>query len=134
MLRIHLIFMRIRVLDLHWKKMDPDPGYFFIVFWIILTTQNFQICCLIFSLIFMLKLDEPFKNQEIFTISFYNSSDLGLRINIFFLHFLVDILPLRFESMDLHIFADLDPDPGSQNIADPMDPDLKHCIHILLMV
>ena len=28
-LRIHLILMRIRILNPHWKKMDPDPGYFF---------------------------------------------------------------------------------------------------------
>ena len=28
--------------------------------------------------------------------------------------------------MDPHIFADLDPDPGSQNLADPTDPDPKH--------
>ena len=33
------------------------------------------------------------------------------------MQFLVDILP--------HIFAD--PDPGSQNLADTMDPDPKHC-------
>ena len=27
-LRIHLILMRIRIFDPHWKKMDPDPaGY-----------------------------------------------------------------------------------------------------------
>ena len=26
--------------------------------------------------------------------------------------------------MDPHIFADADPDPGSQNPADPTDPDL----------
>ena len=25
--------------------------------------------------------------------------------------------------MDPHIFADPDPDPGSQNLADPTDPD-----------
>ena len=29
--------------------------------------------------------------------------------------------------MDPHIFAD--PDPGSQNLADPMDPDPKQCIY-----
>ena len=31
--------------------------------------------------------------------------------------------------MDPHIFADPDPDPGSQNLADPTDPDPdpKHC-------
>ena len=34
-LRIHLILMRIRILDPYWKKMDPDPnpdpdpGHFF---------------------------------------------------------------------------------------------------------
>ena len=26
-LRIHLILMRIRILDPHWEKMDPDPGH-----------------------------------------------------------------------------------------------------------
>ena len=31
--------------------------------------------------------------------------------------------------MDPHIFANPDPDPGSQNLADPTDPDpdSKHC-------
>ena len=33
--------------------------------------------------------------------------------------------------MDPHIFADSDPDPGSQNLVDPTDPnpdlDPKHC-------
>jgi len=38
--------------------------------------------------------------------------------------FLVDILLLG--SRDSHIFADPDPDPGSQNLADPTDPDTKH--------
>ena len=28
--------------------------------------------------------------------------------------------------MEPHIFAD--PDPGSQNLADPTDPDSKHCL------
>ena len=28
--------------------------------------------------------------------------------------------------MDPHIFAD--PDPGSQNLGDPTDPDSKHCL------
>ena len=57
-LRIHLILMRIRILDPHWKKIDPDPGNFQKIYWIF---------C--FCLIFMLKLDEPFRNQEIFIIS-----------------------------------------------------------------
>jgi len=44
----------------------------------------------------------------------------------FFLQFLVDILSLGSGSVDPHIFAD--PDPGSQNLADPTDPDPKHCL------
>ena len=39
--------------------------------------------------------------------------------------FLVDILPLGSE--DPHIFSDPDPDPESQNLADPTDPDPKQC-------
>ena len=61
----------------------------------------------------MLKLDEPFRNQEIFTINLL--SDLWFE-NIF-LQFLVDTLPLGSESVDPHIFAD--PDPGIHS-------DLKH--------
>ena len=30
-------------------------------------------------------------------------------------------------SGDPNILADADPDPGSQNLADPTDPDPKHC-------
>ena len=35
--------------------------------------------------------------------------------------------------MDPHIFADPDPDPGSQNLADPTDPDrdTKHCLAVV---
>ena len=53
------------------------------------TKQNFQILCLIF----MLKLDEPFRNHEIFIISF-SIVWLGFWESNFFLQFLVDILPL----------------------------------------
>ena len=42
------------------------------------------------------------------------------------MQFLVDILPFGPGSVDPHIFAE--PDPGSQNLADPMDPDPKHWI------
>jgi len=42
------------------------------------------------------------------------------------LQFLVDILPLGSRSVDPHIFANPDPDPGNQNLADPTDPDPKH--------
>ena len=70
----------------------------------------------------MLKLDEPFRNQEIF----FNSSDFGFESKFFLLQFLVNILPLGSGSVDPHIFADPDPDPGSQNLADPTYPDPKH--------
>ena len=40
------------------------------------------------------------------------------------MQFLVDFLPFGSRSVDPHIFAD--PDPGSQNLADPTDPDPKH--------
>ena len=66
---------------------------------------------LFFSLIFMLKLDEPFRNREIFITSLFLIVQIWvLRVN-FFVQFLVDILPLG--SGDPHIFADRDPDPGS---------------------
>ena len=44
-----------------------------------------------------------------------------LGVKKLFLQFLVDILPLGSGSVDPHIFAD--PDPGSQNLTDPTDPD-----------
>ena len=58
--------------DPHWKKMDPDPGYFFKIYRGFLTEQNFQICCLIFFTYFYAKTwCEPFRNQEIFKISLF---------------------------------------------------------------
>ena len=47
-----------------------------------------------------------------------------LGVKKIFLQFLVEILPLGSGSVDPHIFAD--PDPGSQNLADPTDRDPKH--------
>jgi len=43
---------------------------------------------------------------------------------------LVDILPLGSASLRIHIFF-ADPDPGSHNVADPKDPDSKHCETLL---
>ena len=40
---------------------------------------------------------------------------------------MVVFLPLVSGSVDPHIFTDPNPDPGSQNLADPTDPDPKHC-------
>ena len=76
-LRIHLILMRIRILDPHWKKS--------------------QIFCFIF---FCLKLDEPFKNEEIFIISFFQK-------------FRIRVLGVKkyFFCSSWLIFYPLDPDP-----------------------
>ena len=41
-----------------------------------------------------------------------------------FFYSFIEILPLGSGSADPHIFVD--PDPGSQNVADPTDPDPKH--------
>ena len=73
----------------------------------------------------MLKFDEPFRNYEILVIFLFPIVQIWvLRVTFFVLQFLVDILPLGPGSGDPHIFAD--PDPGSQNLADPTDPDPKH--------
>ena len=74
----------------------------------------------------MLKLDEPFRNQEINIISLFSIVQIWILRVKFFLQFLVDILPLGSGSVDPRNFADLD--PGSQNLADPSDPYPKHCI------
>ena len=82
----------------------------------------------IFSLIFMLKLDEPSRNKEIFIISlFLNSSDLGFESKHFFCSFWLIFCP---GFLDLHIFADPDLDTGSKKLANPTypDPDSKHCL------
>ena len=54
----------------------------------------------------MLKLNEPFRYQEIFIF-----------------HFFFPIVQIWVESK-LHIFAD--PDPGKQNLVDSTVPDPKH--------
>ena len=61
----------------------------------------------------------------LYSLFFSKVQFLVLGVKKFFLQFLVDILPLGPESVDPHIFAD--PDPGSQNLADPTDPDPTHC-------
>ena len=94
MLRIHSILMRIRILDPHWIQVISSrfPEFF-------LTKIILKFFVLFFSLIFILKLDEPFRNEEIFIISLFLSSDLGfMRKKRFFCSFWL-------------IFYPLDPDP-----------------------
>ena len=76
-----LILMRKRILDPYWEKMDPDldPGHnhFFQIYWICYAKQNRKNIFLLFTLIFILKLDEPMRDQQIFIIfPFFNSSEL----------------------------------------------------------
>ena len=69
----------------------------------------------------MLKLYGPFRNQDIFIICLFSIVQIwGLSVNFVFGSFLLIFCPV-----DLHFFAD--PDPGSQNLADPTDLDPKHC-------
>ena len=62
--------------------------------------------------IFLLKLDETFKDQEIKIIV---STNLGRERNI--LQLLVDILSIGSGSVDTHIFAETN--SGSRSVADP---------------
>ena len=60
--------------------------------------------------------------RKILCRSFFKFKFFTFSVNIFFLQFLVDILLLGSG----YIFADPDLDSGSQNLADPTDPDPKH--------
>ena len=56
----------------------------------------------------------------------FKNDDFKFRFEFrIFVQFLVDILPLGSVSVDPPIFAG--PNPESQNLADPTDPDPKHC-------
>ena len=78
-----------------------------------------------FSLIFMLKLNEPFRYQEIFMISIFLQFRFGVWECKRFLSIFGWYFYPRIQSVDLHIFAGLD--LGSQNLADPTDLNPKHC-------
>ena len=103
------------------SALDPDPGhdYFFKIYGMFSNKAEFSNYFSSFSaLCFMLKLNEPFKDQEIFIISLFCKS-----LDLVFLQFLVDILLLGSGSEDPHTFGNPDPDRGSLSLADPIDPD-----------
>ena len=79
-----------------------------------------------FAAIFMLKPDEQKKDNFFYNLFFRNQKN-------FFLPFFVDIFSLGSASVDPHIFADWRSDPGRQNVADPLDPDPKHCLNVYPM-
>ena len=72
----------------------------------------------------MLKLNEPFRNRDILDhLSFFANAKKGFECKkeLFFFNIL-----LIFYSVDPQIFANPDPDPGSQNVADLTNQDPKH--------
>ena len=118
MLTLQLILMRIRILDPHWKKVDPDPGLFFKIYWIFQQKLIFNFFFIIFFAYFYLKTWWTIHNwAKFYNLFFSKVQTWVLGLKFFLLQFLVDILPLGSLSVDPHIFAD--PDPGSQNSADP---------------
>ena len=48
-LRIHIILMRIRIRDPHFKIMDPDPGHFFKIYWFLNKKYNSNVLCYFFA-------------------------------------------------------------------------------------
>ena len=82
-----------------------------------------------FSLIFMLKLDEPFRDQNIFKIYLFTTVQIWVLIvkEYLFSVFCCNFAPW-IQIRGSAYFCDPDPDPGSQNLSDPMvqDSDPKH--------
>ena len=131
MLRIHLFLMRIWILDPH-RELDPDSGHEhwtlniledLLTFFIKAEFSNYF---LLFLHVLMLKLDEPFRYQEIFIISLFYLTVLirVLRVNFFFAVYICHFVPW-IQICESAYFCG----SGSRkpNLADPFDPDLKHC-------
>jgi len=103
--------IRILILDPHWKK------------WIRIQVISLRFTKFFFKFFFphsfILKFDEPFRNEEIFIISLSKVQILVLGVKKFFFFSFWLILALGSGSVDPHIFADPEPDQGSQKLADP---------------
>ena len=86
-LRIHLILMRIQI-----RFLDPNPDqgheHFFRIYWFFWQKKSFRIIFLLFMV--MLNLVEEFFDN----LSFFKSSDLGLRAKDLFSSFLLIFWPL----------------------------------------
>ena len=71
-------------MDMPWNiKLDPDPNLqnririqviiiYLMIYWYFNNKKNFKLFFIFFSLIFMLKLDELFRDQDIFMIMINN--------------------------------------------------------------
>ena len=117
-----LVQIQIWILDLHWKKwiwIQMNNEYFFRICYFFNKAELSYLFFSSFLLIFMPRLNEPFRYQEIFIISPVSTVQICVfRVNKFFAVWLI------FYSLDPPISADHD--PGSQNLADPTDLALKH--------
>ena len=72
----------------------------------------------------MLKLNEPFRNRDILDhLSFFANAKKGFECKKEFFFFNIWLI---FYSVDPQIFANPDPDPGSQNVADLTNQDPEH--------
>jgi len=107
------------------EKMNPDLGHFFKIYWFFVR---------FFFTYFHSKTWWPIQKSGISLFSIVQI--WGLRVKkSFSLQFLADIMPLGSWYVDLYIFADPDLDPGSQNLADPTnpDPDPYHCFIAIIL-
>ena len=104
-LRIQLIFMRIRTLDPHWEKRSFFSDLLNSCFKKIIFKSYVLI-----SRIFLSKNLNLSETKKSYNLSFSKVQIWVLRVKSFFLQFLVDILPLGSGSVDLHIFAVPDPE------------------------
>ena len=96
-LRVHLILMRIRILDPHWNKWIRIQVISLRFTEFLLTKKNnFQIFSFIFFAYFYPKTWTIQKWGNSYNLSFFKKSDLGF--GVFFFCSLVDILPLGFGS------------------------------------
>ena len=103
MLRIHLILMRIRILDPQWKKMDPDRdlGHFLKFTEFFFTKQNYQIYCLFFA--YLLKLYEPLTKSGNFYNLFFSIVQIWvLRVKNLFFSIWLKFCPLVPDSWIRH--------------------------------
>ena len=120
-LRIHLIFMLIRIRIHTGKKcIRIQVMNISLRFTDFFLTAELSKYFPLFSHNFMLNLDEPFRDQEIFIVKLFLTVQNWV-LSVFSTVFGWYLTPW-IGSVDPHIFAD--PDTGNQNLADPTDP--KH--------
>ena len=106
-LRIHVILMRIRILNPHWKKIYPDAGHFFKIYWIFFYQKIiFNFYCFIFFVNFYPKTWWPIQKWgNFYCFIFFKSSGLGFMSEKVFFSVFCWFFTLGSGSVDPHIFA-----------------------------